>query len=182
MATILIVGLGTFVIGLMPTYERIGFWAPLALALIRILQGFGVGGEPGRRGADDRRVRAAPRRGFYASWVHWRARGLRDSGRPVRAADVHAQRIADAGLGLAHSFLLSLVLVIIGLYVRLRIDESPVFEEIRKTKAVESRPVTEVCAHLSRHHHQRRIRQSWWKPAPSRCTAPSCWPTARRIT
>src|SRR5471032_2371465 len=43
--TILIVGLGTFCIGILPTYEKIGFWAPVLLILIRILQGFGVGGE-----------------------------------------------------------------------------------------------------------------------------------------
>src|SRR3954452_407426 len=46
-ATLLIVGIGTFVIGLMPTYERIGMWAPIGLVLIRLLQGFGVGGEQG---------------------------------------------------------------------------------------------------------------------------------------
>src|SRR4051812_28851889 len=43
-ATLLIVGIGTFLIGLMPTYERIGMWAPIGLVFIRLLQGFGVGG------------------------------------------------------------------------------------------------------------------------------------------
>lgn len=45
MITILIVGLGTFCIGLLPTYEKIGVWAPALLIFIRVLQGFGVGGE-----------------------------------------------------------------------------------------------------------------------------------------
>lgn len=69
MITILIVGLGTFCIGLLPTYDKIGIWAPIALILIRVLQGFGVGGE--QAGAVLMTAEYAPprRRGFYASWV-----------------------------------------------------------------------------------------------------------------
>lgn len=143
--TILIVGLGTFVIGLMPTYERIGFWAPLALVLIRILQGFGVGGE--QAGAVLMTAEYAPRgrRGFYASWVQLGAPAgfLIPAGLfALLTSTLSEQQLLDWGWRIP--FLLSLVLVIIGLYVRLRIDESPVFDEIRKTKAVESRPVAEV--------------------------------------
>ncbi|ARP82716.1 MFS transporter [Bordetella genomosp. 8] len=143
--TILIVGLGTFVIGLMPTYERIGFWAPLALVLIRILQGFGVGGE--QAGAVLMTAEYAPRarRGFYASWVQLGAPAgfLIPAGLfAVLTSTLSEAQLLDWGWRIP--FLLSLVLVVIGLYVRLRIDESPVFDEIRKTKAVESRPVVEV--------------------------------------
>lgn len=143
--TILIVGLGTFVIGLMPTYDRIGFWAPLALVLIRILQGFGVGGE--QAGAVLMTAEYAPRarRGFYASWVQLGAPAgfLIPAGLfAVLTSTLSESQLLDWGWRIP--FLLSLVLVIIGLYVRLRIDESPVFDEIRKTKAVESRPVAEV--------------------------------------
>ncbi|AOB32097.1 MFS transporter [Bordetella sp. H567] len=143
--TILIVGLGTFVIGLMPTYARIGFWAPLALVLIRILQGFGVGGE--QAGAVLMTAEYAPRarRGFYASWVQLGAPAgfLIPAGLfALLTSTLSESQLLDWGWRIP--FLLSLVLVIIGLYVRLRIDESPVFDEIRKTKAVESRPVAEV--------------------------------------
>ncbi|ANN67960.1 MFS transporter [Bordetella bronchialis] len=143
--TILIVGLGTFIIGLMPTYEQIGFWAPLALVLIRILQGFGVGGE--QAGAVLMTAEYAPRarRGFYASWVQLGAPAgflLPAALFAVLTATLSESQLLDWGWRIP--FLLSLLLVIIGLYVRLRIDESPVFDEIRKTKAVESRPVVEV--------------------------------------
>jgi MHS family shikimate/dehydroshikimate transporter-like MFS transporter len=143
--TILIVGLGTFVIGLMPTYERIGFWAPLALVLIRVLQGFGVGGE--QAGAVLMTAEYAPRerRGFFASWVQLGAPAgfLMPAGLfAVLTSTLSEQQMLDWGWRIP--FLLSLLLVVIGLYVRLRIDESPVFDEIRKTKAVESRPVAEV--------------------------------------
>jgi MFS family permease len=143
--TILIVGLGTFVIGLMPTYDEIGFWSPLALVLIRILQGFGVGGE--QAGAVLMTAEYAPRqlRGFYASWVQLGAPAgfLIPAGlfALLTSTLTETQMLA---WGWRIPFLLSLLLVIIGLYVRLRIDESPVFDEIRKTRAVESRPVVEV--------------------------------------
>ncbi|MCC3704095.1 MFS transporter [Rouxiella badensis] len=143
--TILIVGLGTFCIGLLPTYEKIGFWAPVLLILIRVLQGFGVGGEQAGAVLMTAEYSRPERRGFFASWVQ--------IGAPLGFllpsalfAVLNSQLSAEQMLawGWRIPFLISLLLVIIGLFIRLRIDESPVFAEIRKTKAVESRPVIEV--------------------------------------
>lgn len=143
--TILIVGLGTFCIGILPTYETIGWWAPVLLIFIRILQGFGVGGE--QAGAVLMTAEYAPpsRRGFFASWVQ--------IGAPLGFL-LPSALFAILNLCLTHEqmmnfgwripFLLSLILVVVGLFIRLKIDESPVFEEIRKTKSVESRPIIEV--------------------------------------
>ena len=66
--TLVIMGLATFLIGLLPTYEQIGPWAAVALVILRIAQGFGVGGEWG--GAVLMAVEHAPKacRGFYGSW------------------------------------------------------------------------------------------------------------------
>ncbi|HEY0211914.1 MFS transporter [Acerihabitans sp.] len=143
--TILIVGLGTFCIGLLPTYEKIGFWAPVLLILIRILQGFGVGGEQAGAVLMTAEYSQPARRGYFASWVQ--------IGAPVGFllplalfAALNATLSPDQmmSFGWRIPFLLSLLLVVVGLFIRLRIDESPVFAKIRATKARESRPVMEV--------------------------------------
>lgn len=144
-ATILIVGLGTFCIGLLPTYATIGIWAPVALIAIRLLQGFGVGGEQAGAVLMTAEYAQPARRGFYASWVQ--------IGAPTGFllplalfAILNAFLTADQMMswGWRVPFLLSALLVIVGLFIRLRIDESPVFAEIRATKAAESRPLKEV--------------------------------------
>lgn len=144
--TILIVGLGTFCIGLLPTYEQIGIWAPLALIFIRVLQGFGVGGEQAGAVLMTAEYAPPPRRGFYASWVQIGAPAgfLLPSGLfALLTAVLSPAQMLDWGWRIP--FLLSLLLVIVGLFIRLKIDESPVFTQIRATKAVESRPVVEVA-------------------------------------
>lgn len=143
--TILIVGLGTFVIGILPTFASIGWWAPVILVFIRVLQGFGVGGE--QAGAVLMTAEYSPpeKRGFFASWVQIGAPlgFLIPSGLFALLHFVFTkEQMMDFGWRIP--FLLSLVLVIVGLFIRLKIDESPVFEEVRKTKAVESMPVVEV--------------------------------------
>jgi MFS family permease len=147
--TILIVGLGTFAIGLLPDYSQIGIWAPASLILIRVLQGFGVGGE--QAGAVLLTAEYAPprERGFFASLVQLGAPAgfLIPSGlfALLSATLTHAQ-LMDWGWRLP--FLGSIVLVMVGLYIRLRTEESPIFASIRETKAVESRPVVEVVGHF----------------------------------
>ncbi|WP_158783565.1 MFS transporter [Pantoea sp. BAV 3049] len=143
--TILLVGLGTFCIGLLPTYEKIGIWAPVLLIFIRVLQGFGVGGEQAGAVLMTAEYAEPRRRGFFASWVQ--------IGAPVGfllplalfailTATLSPEKMMDWGWRIP--FLLSALLVIVGMFIRLRIDESPVFARIRETKAAESRPVMEV--------------------------------------
>ncbi|GJH38337.1 MFS transporter [Paraburkholderia hospita] len=143
--TILIVGLGTFAIGLLPDYSQIGVWAPASLILIRVLQGFGVGGE--QAGAVLLTAEYAPprERGFFASLVQLGAPAgfLIPSGIfALLSATLTHEQLMDWGWRLP--FLGSIVLVVVGLYIRLRTEESPIFASIRETKAVESRPVVEV--------------------------------------
>ena len=143
--TILIVGLGTFCIGLLPTYEKIGIWAPIMLIFIRILQGFGVGGEQAGAVLMTAEYSSPERRGFFASWVQIGA----PTGSLLPMALFTLLNILLTpeemmSYGWRIPFLLSALLVLVGLFIRLRIDESPVFAKIRETKAVESRPVVEV--------------------------------------
>lgn len=143
--TILIVGLGTFCIGLLPTYEKIGIWAPIMLILIRILQGFGVGGEQAGAVLMTAEYATPERRGFFASWVQIGApAGFLLPMALFALLNMFLSPEEMMRYGWRIPFLLSAVLVLVGLFIRLRIDESPVFARIRETKAVESRPVIEV--------------------------------------
>lgn len=143
--TLLITGLGTFAIGLMPTYETIGLWAAVILVFVRLIQGFGVGGEQG--GAVLLTAEASPpnRRGFFASLVQM--------GSPA-AYLVPSALFAYLTTALTEEqflswgwripFLLSILVVAVGLFIRLRIDESEVFKEVKETAKSQQAPVKVV--------------------------------------
>lgn len=143
--TLLITGLGTFAIGLMPTYETIGLWAAVILVFVRLLQGFGVGGEQG--GAVLLTAEAAPpnRRGFFASLVQM--------GSPAAYlvpsalfAYLTTQLSEEQFLawGWRIPFLLSIVVVAVGLYIRLRVDESQEFKAVKENAKTQQAPVKVV--------------------------------------
>ena len=130
--TLFIMGAGTVVIGLLPTYDAIGLWAPALLVLMRVLQGIGVGGEYG--GAVLMAVEYAPqgRRGFYGSWpqVGVPAGLLMASG----AFGLVSLLPEDAFLawGWRLPFLASALLLVVGMYIRLSVLETPAFARVRR--------------------------------------------------
>jgi len=142
--TLMLVGVGTFLIGLLPTYESAGIWAPIMLVTLRLVQGFGAGAEYG--GAVILAVEHAPpgRRGFFGSWA---AIGVNFG--LLLATGVFALVSAlpkedFLSWGWRIPFLLSIVLILVGFYIRSRVTETPVFSEIAaKNKAVRS-PVKEA--------------------------------------
>jgi MFS transporter, MHS family, shikimate and dehydroshikimate transport protein len=146
--TLLIMGIATFLIGLLPTYHQIGIWAPILLVLLRIAQGFGLGGQWG--GAVLMAVEHSPhgKRGFYGSWPQ--------IGLPIGlllSTLVFGQisKLPEAALlswGWRVAFLISIVLVGIGLYIRLSISEPPVFSEVKQTGGTSKLPLIEA---LRRH-------------------------------
>ncbi len=146
--TLLIMGLATAVIGLLPTYAAIGVWSPVLLVAMRLAQGFGLGGEWG--GAVLMAVEHAPanRRGFYGSWPQVGAYvGLLLSTLVFRAVS----RLAEGDFlawGWRVPFLLSFLLVLVGLYIRMQIAESPVFARVKEAKVEARMPIVEV---LRRH-------------------------------
>lgn len=129
--TLVIMGTATFLIGLLPTYASLGLWAPVLL-LLRVFQGIGIGGEWG--GAVLMAVEHAPadRRGFYGSWPQIGVpAGLLLSSGVVAILSL----LPDASFlawGWRLAFLLSAVLVAVGLYIRLKVLETPAFALIKQ--------------------------------------------------
>src|ERR1700760_1655287 len=131
--TLFIMGLSTFCIGLLPTYASIGVFAPILLIVLRLIQGIGLGGEWG--GASLMVLEHAPadRRGFYTSFVQ--------IGFPIglvlaSLAFALATKLPEADFaayGWRIPFLVSIVLLAVGIFVRLRVPETPIFKRIQAT-------------------------------------------------
>jgi MHS family shikimate/dehydroshikimate transporter-like MFS transporter len=142
--TLLVMGLGTFLIGCLPTYGEIGIWAPIALVALRLLQGIGIGGEWG--GAVLMVVENAPngKRGFYGSLVQ--------VGFPLGIAAstgvfLLLSQMPEAQFlswGWRVPFLVSIVLVAVGLFIRLRLTETPAFMRIQRENNIAKSPLLEV--------------------------------------
>ena len=142
--SLVMMGFSTALIGVLPTYSRIGSWAAAILVLLRVVQGFGVGGEWG--GAVLMAIEHAPpgRRGFYGSWPQIGVpAGL------LLANLVFSQfsRMPEADFlawGWRIPFLVSIVLVGVGLVIRLRILETPAFTRMKATRTEARMPILEV--------------------------------------
>jgi metabolite-proton symporter len=143
-ATLLIMGIGTALIGLLPTYVTIGVAAPVLLTILRILQGVAVGGEWGGSVLLAMEWGSTKRRGLMASWPQMGVPlGLLLSTLLVQVMSATTGP-AFGTWGWRVPFLVSLLLVAVGLYVRLRVLESPEFAAVRERKEVVRRPFTEV--------------------------------------
>ena len=132
LVTLLIMGGATAVIGLLPTYSKIGIAAPIALLLIRVLQGLALGGEYG--GAAVYVAEHVPdgKRGFYTSFIQITAPlGLFVSLAVILAVQNMMSKEAFRAWGWRVPFLISILLVGVSLYIRLRMKESPIFRHIK---------------------------------------------------
>ncbi|WP_407148322.1 MFS transporter [Bradyrhizobium sp. ORS 86] len=144
-ATLLLTGLATFAVGLVPTYETVGIWGAVILTVIRFIQGVGVGGEWGGSVLLAMEwARTNNHRGFITSWPQLGGPGgllLANI-----AVLVFSRISGDQFLvwGWRIPFLLSIVMVAIGLYIRLGILETPAFRRIVAENRVERVPVLEV--------------------------------------
>src|SRR6266852_9846785 len=125
--TLLIMGIATFLIGCLPTYNQVGIWAPILLVVLRVAQGFGVGGEWG--GAVLMAVEHAPpgRRGFYGSWPQIGVPAGLLLSTVVYFPFSRMPEAAFLSWGWRVPFLLSIVLVAVGFVIRVRILETPAF-------------------------------------------------------
>ena len=147
LVTMLLMGVSTFAVGLLPSYDSVGVIAPIALVSLRLIQGLALGGEYG--GAATYVAEHAPpgRRGFYTSWIQTTATaGLFLSLIVILATrtQLGAQDFSDWGWRLP--FLLSAVLLGVSLWIRLRLNESPVFQRLVKEGKTSKKPLTEAFA------------------------------------
>ncbi|MEH0110863.1 MFS transporter [Tersicoccus sp. MR15.9] len=144
MVTLLLMAIGTVLIGVLPTYQAVGLWAPILLTLLRIVQGIGVGGEWGGSVLIAMEWGHQERRGLAASWPQLGVPlGLVLSTGVVRlVSGITGSDFITYGWRIP--FLLSIILVGVALFVRLRVVESPDFEAVRKADRVVSAPIIEA--------------------------------------
>jgi MFS family permease len=143
-ATLLLMGISTLVIGFLPTYDQIGAAAPILLSLLRFIQGVGVGGEWGGSVLLALESGHRGRRGFYASWPQ--------AGVPLGLlASSGAVALFKHGLGddFVHwgwrlPFYLSGLLIVIGLLIRVRVMETPLFQQLCAAEQLARNPVMEA--------------------------------------
>jgi metabolite-proton symporter len=143
--TLLVMGVSTCAIGLLPTYETIGVAAPILLVTLRFVQGLGLGGEWGGAVLMVSEHGDQRRRGLYASWpqVGVPAGNLLAAGVLALLAAVLTDE-AFTAWGWRIPFLLSAVLVLVGLWIRLRVEESPLFQQVEETATRARAPLIEV--------------------------------------
>jgi len=144
-ATLMLMGIATFLVGLVPTYARIGIWGAVILTVLRTVQGIGVGGEWGGSVLMSMEwARSNQHRGFIASWPQWGVpAGLFLSNLAVLAFSAIAGP-QFAVWGWRIPFILSIILVAVGLYIRLGILETPLFTRLVAENRVEPLPTIEV--------------------------------------
>ena len=143
--TLVLMGVATFCIGLLPGFTSIGVAAPILLVLLRIAQGIGVGGEWGGSVLMSMEWGSKKRRGLMASFPQLGVPlGLLLSTGMIKVMTSVLSPADFDSWGWRVPFLASFVLVLIGLYVRLRVMESPQFTEVKQAKAVVRQPFIQV--------------------------------------
>ena len=144
-ATLLLMGVATFLIGFVPTYKSIGIWGALLLVVLRFVQGVGVGGEWGGSVLMSMEWGHRGRRGFWASWPQFGVPvGLVLANGALYIMSNIAGPKGFADWGWRVPFYFSILLVAVGLYVRLRVFETPLFQRLLDERKIEPAPVAEV--------------------------------------
>ena len=136
--TIILMALGTFLVGLIPSYQSIGIWAPIILVILRVVQGFSTGGEYG--GAATFMAEYAPdkKRGFWGSFLEFGTLTGFSGGIAITLI-LHATLSGPAmdSWGWRIPFLIGLPLGLVGLYLRTRMEDTPVFRDLQDKQQVE---------------------------------------------
>jgi MFS family permease len=148
LVTITVMGAATFLVGLLPTYESIGILAPIALVSLRLLQGLALGGEYG--GAATYVAEHAPndRRGLATSWIQTTATlGFFLALAVILICRTGIDKETFTSWGWRIPFLVSIILLAFSIYIRLKLNESPVFQQMKEEGRGSKKPLTESFFH-----------------------------------
>jgi len=145
LVTLSIMGFSTFVIGLLPTFATAKWFAPIALILIRVLQGLALGGEYGGAAVYVGEHVPDNKRGYYTSFIQITATlGLFVSLIVILVTQQSMSKEDFAAYGWRIPFLISIILVIISLYIRLKMKESPIFTQLKAAGMTSLQPLTDA--------------------------------------
>lgn len=143
--TILIMGFSTFLVGILPSYAQIGAAAPIILIALRLLQGLALGGEYGGAAIYVAEHAPANQRGYFTSWIQTTATvGLMISLLVILAVRTQLGEDEFSAWGWRIPFLVSILLLIVSVYIRLSMNESPVFKKIKEEGKTSKAPLTEA--------------------------------------
>ena len=142
--TLTMMGVATFLMGLMPTYATIGVWAPILMVALRFVQGLAVGGEWGDAVLMATEHSRGERRGFFGSFAQIGSAvgGLMSNGMFLLMRQLPEDDFLSWGWRVP--FLISIVLVLVGVFIRLRIMESPIFAKIKESRRLVKVPALEL--------------------------------------
>src|SRR5258706_1647080 len=145
MVTMTIMGLSTCLIGLLPTYAQIGILAPVILLILRLLQGLALGGEYGGAAVYVGEHVPDNKRGFYTSFIQITATlGLFVSLVVILVTQNSMSKEDFSAYGWRIPFLISIILVMISLYIRLKMKESPIFAQLKATGMTSTQPLKDA--------------------------------------
>jgi MFS family permease len=145
LVTLSIMGFSTFAIGLLPTFKTAGWFAPIVLLLIRVLQGLALGGEYGGAAVYVGEHVPDNKRGFYTSFIQITASlGFFLSLMAILGTQYSMSKDDFSAYGWRIPFLVSIVLVLISLYIRLKMKESPIFAQLKSTGMTSTQPLKDA--------------------------------------
>ncbi|GAB3682104.1 MFS transporter [Salinisphaera aquimarina] len=147
-ATILIMSVGTSLVGVLPSYESIGIWSPILLIALRMIQGFSTGGEYGSAATFIVEYAPDDRRGFLASWLEFGTlTGYSFAAILALILDGFLGNDAMTSWGWRIPFLMAAPMGIFGVWLRLHLEDSPAFKELQDSGEVEQAPFRTLFAH-----------------------------------
>jgi MFS family permease len=150
LVTMTLMGLGTFFIGVLPSYAQWGIMAPIVLIALRLVQGLALGGEYGGAAIYVAEHAPADKRGYYTSWIQTTATlGLFMALLLILGIRNVMGEAAFADWGWRIPFLLSIVLLVISIWIRLKLNESPIFQRMKEEGRTSKRPLKEAFGQWS---------------------------------